>query len=157
MMEIWKEIKDVSVLDFEYEVSNMGEVRSMNYNRTGKVQNLKIRTTPTGNRCIMLGGKKVYSVAKLVLTTFVEPRPSEKHIAYHKDGDNLNDSLENLEWQHISVQNKVNGKKGFKFKKGHNLGVESRFKKGHTVGAEYHFKKGHTIGLVSRFVKQTGG
>jgi hypothetical protein len=45
-MEIWKDIEQVS-LEFDYQVSNMGNVRSMNYNRTGKIQVLKVRLSPS--------------------------------------------------------------------------------------------------------------
>ena len=86
-MEIWKEIKNDAFIEFSYEVSNLGNVRSLNYNRTGKTQNLKVRFSPSKNRCVMLSGGKTYSIAQLVLTAFVEPKPSEKHFAFHKNGD----------------------------------------------------------------------
>ena len=154
-MEIWKAIQHVDIIDFDYEVSNLGNVRSLNYNRTGKTQNLKMRHTPRGNRCVWLAGKQIRSVAQLVLAAFVEPRPSDKHIAHHKDGDASNDSLNNLEWQDISLQNALNGKNGHKFKAGHNFGTQSRFQKGHTVGIEHRFEKGHTIGHEYRFQKRS--
>lgn len=140
-MEIWKEIKNEAFIEFSYEVSNLGNVRSLNYNRTGKTQNLKPRFTPTFRRVVMLAGRKVFSIAQLVLTAFVEPKPSEKHFAYHKNGDSYDDSLENLEWRLMSVQNKLNGKNGHKFPKGHTHGVASRFKPGNEIGAEHRFKK----------------
>jgi hypothetical protein len=149
-MEIWKEIKNESVIDFDYEVSNFGNVRSLNYNRTGKTQNIKIRTTPSGNRCVVLAGNKVRSVAQLVLATFVEPQPTDKHRVHHKDGDCTNDHLDNLEWQHMSVQNALNGDKGRKFRKGHEFG----FKKGNPIGMESRFKKGNQIGKDFRFVRK---
>jgi hypothetical protein len=127
-MEIWKLIEPISTLDFEYEVSNLGNVRSMNYNRTGKIQNLKIRYSPTGNRCVMLTGKKVYSIAPLVLNAFVGQKPTDSHVPFHKNGDKQDDSLENLEWRHISIQNKENGKTGHKFKEGHSHGLYTRFR-----------------------------
>jgi hypothetical protein len=150
-MEIWKAIQHLDIIDFDYEVSNFGNVRSLNYNRTGKTRNLKIGQTPQGNRCVRLAGKQTRSVAQLVLTVFVEPRPSDKHFPYHKDGDASNDNLENLEWRHISLQNGENGKNGHKFQAGHDFGTQFGFKKGHNVGAEYRFKKNNTIGTEHRF------
>jgi hypothetical protein len=150
MEEIWKEIKNESVIDFDYEVSNYGNVRSLNYNRTGRTQNLKIRTTPQGNRCVLLAGNKVRSIPQLVLAAFVEPQPTDKHRVHHKDGDCTNDHLDNLEWRHMSVQNKINGAKGNVFQKGHQLG----FKKGNPIGAESRFKKGNQIGAEHRFKQQ---
>jgi NUMOD4 motif len=149
-MEIWKEIKNESVIDFDYEVSNYGNVRSLNYNRTGKTQNLKIRISPSGNRCVLLAGNKVRSIPQLVLAAFVEPQPTDKHRVHHKDGDCTNVHLDNLEWQHMSVQNKINGKTGNKFQKGHPFA----FKKGNQTGAENRFKKGNQIGVEFRFKKK---
>ena len=40
-MEIWEKIKDHP----NYEVSNMGNVRSLNYLNTGKIKNLKLKIT----------------------------------------------------------------------------------------------------------------
>ena len=153
-MEIWKSIDHLEIVDFDYEVSNLGNVRSLNYNRTGKTQNLKMRHTPQGNRCVWLAGKQVRSIAQLVLTAFVEPRPSDKHLPHHKDGNPSNDCLDNLEWRDISVQNRLNGKTGNKFQAGHGFGTASRFKKGHNIGEEYRFKKGNTIGTEYRFQKR---
>ena len=140
-MEIWKEIDSETFIEFSYEVSNLGNVRSLNYNRTGKTQNLKVRFSPTDRRVVVLAGRKAFSVAQLVLTAFVEPKPSEKYFAFHKSGDFRDDSLENLEWRLKSVQNKLNGKTGHKFKKGHTYGVGSRFKSGNMIGAAHRFKK----------------
>ncbi len=156
-MEIWKDIRHLEIGDFDYEVSNLGNVRSLNYNRTGKTQNLKIRRTPQGNRCVLLAGKQVRSVAQLVLKAFIEPRSSDKYLAHHKDGDVSNDSRDNLEWRHISVQNGLNGRNGNKFQAGHDFGTQFGFKKGHTVGAEHRFKKGNTIGTEHRFQKRSVG
>jgi NUMOD4 motif len=126
-MEIWKGIEYAS-LEFEYEVSNLGNVRSLNYYGTGKTHNLKIRHSPTGARHVLLAGRRVRSIAQLVLNAFVEQRPSEKHFTHHKDGDVQNDSAENLEWRHISVQNGLNGRNGFRYPKGNNYGIVTRFK-----------------------------
>ncbi|MEO0041208.1 MAG: hypothetical protein RL329_656 [Bacteroidota bacterium] len=132
-MEIWKDLES-DIIEFDYQVSNLGNVRSTNYNRTGKTQNLKIRYSPTGSRCALFAGRKIRSIAQLVLNAFVEPRPSAKHFAHHKDGDLNNDAAENLEWRHIQVQNTINSRKGaeqgkgFRFPKGHSYGMKTRFK-----------------------------
>jgi NUMOD4 motif len=127
-MEIWKNIEYDS-LEFEYEVSNLGNVRSLNYYGSGKTHNLKVRYSPTGARHVLLAGRKVRSIAQLVLNAFVEPRPSEKHFTHHIDGDLQNDAAENLEWRHMSVQNALNGRNGFRYPKGHSYyGIGNRFK-----------------------------
>ncbi|MEY4936594.1 MAG: motif [Bacteroidota bacterium] len=117
-MEIWKDIEQVSQ-EFDYQVSNLGNVRSMNYNRTGKAQVLKVRLSPSNARLVLLAGRRIRSIAQLVLLAFDGPRPSELHFSHHKDGDVQNDCIENLEWQHIKIQNGINGKKGYRYPKGH--------------------------------------
>ena len=39
-----------------------------------------------------------YKVHRLVLLAFGDPRPSERHVVNHKDGDKLNNRIDNLEW-----------------------------------------------------------
>jgi hypothetical protein len=139
-MEIWKEIESPS-LEFDYEVSNQGNVRSLNYRGTGKTQELKYRYTRLGARHVLLAGRKVRSVAQLVLLTFGEPRPSEKHFSHHKDGNIQNDCIENLEWQYIGIQNAINTINAFKFPKGHSYGLKGiKFQKGNTIGMAHRFK-----------------
>jgi NUMOD4 motif len=110
-MEIWKNIESLH-LEFEYQVSNLGNVRSMNYRGTGSIQILKVRLSPSKARQTLLAGRTVRSIAQLVLCAFGEPRPSEKHFSHHKDGNVMNDCIENLEWRHIQDQNILNRHKG---------------------------------------------
>ena len=52
-MEIWRDIEGYEGL---YQVSNLGRVRSLNYKRTGKVQNMKLGTYPNGYNLILRFG-----------------------------------------------------------------------------------------------------
>jgi hypothetical protein len=110
-MEKWKSISGDS-LEFEYEVSDMGNVRSLNYNRTGKAKVLKKRGTPSGHDCVLMAGKKTVSIATLVLRYFGFDQPSPQHVVKHKDGNARNNALENLAWQTKSEQNRANRLKG---------------------------------------------
>ena len=114
-MEIWKDIPNQSP---NYQVSNLGNVRSLDFNRTKITRNLVKQESFSKNYCVRIQDKG-YSVAQLVLMAFVERRPSLAHFAHHKDGNTLNDCVENLEWRHIGVQNRINGKNGAKYQKGH--------------------------------------
>jgi HNH endonuclease/NUMOD4 motif len=105
MEEIWKNINHAT-LEFPYQVSNLGNVRSLNYNRTGKVQNLKFRCTPYGHKMVQLVGKKIVPVSCLVLEAFVGERPSPDHIAHHLNGNGGDNTVENLAWTPIAVVNK---------------------------------------------------
>jgi len=42
--------------------------------------------------------KKMWAIHKLVMLAFALPKPFEKAVARHKDGDKFNNHIDNLEW-----------------------------------------------------------
>lgn len=91
-----------------YEVSNLGCVRSLDryvdYKgivrfRKGKI--LKQSLTTTGYKKVTLCDKnhkrKHAKVHRLVAMAFI-PKPKNKNLINHKDGNPLNNRMENLEW-----------------------------------------------------------
>lgn len=120
MMEEWRDI-----VDFEgrYQVSNLGQVRSLArvepYGRWGKgglrtVKGGIRRQTWSGSdksRFLSVSVKdatgKLHSlkVHLCVLTTFQGPRPSSEHDGCHNDGDRANNALSNLRWDTKSGNN----------------------------------------------------
>lgn len=96
MKTIWKDIKGYIGL---YQVSNMGHIKSLNYNHTGIAKQLHWKYHKNGYATVMLcknGEKKNKSVHVLVAQAFIENHenlPCVNHI----DGDKLNNSVENLE------------------------------------------------------------
>ena len=88
-MEIWEKIKDHP----NYEVSNMGNVRSLNYLNTGKIKNLKLKIT-RGYQYVTLNTKNHY-VHRLVCSAFYGESDLQcDHINQNK----LDNRLENLRW-----------------------------------------------------------
>lgn len=90
--ETWK---DISGYEGLYQVSNLGNVRSLNYKHTNKIKLL----TPENNRGYLryqLKGKH-YSAHKLVAMTFI-PNPNNLTQINHIDGNKHNNKVENLEW-----------------------------------------------------------
>ena len=123
--EIWKDIKD-----FEgYQVSNLGRVRThnkitftkMHGKRYWKDRILLFKPSTdskrkdnqgTGFRVDLWkdGKPKCFLVARLVATTFLEDLINTNMTVNHKDGDRLNNCVENLEW----LSREDNIKYGFK-------------------------------------------
>lgn len=118
-MEIWKDIKD---FEGYYQVSNLGNVRSLT--RTEKFQrkdSLKVSTrTRQGRDLIPKIDRYGYSVVhlrkdgvinvyravhRLVAETFID-NPENKPTVNHKDCNKQNNVLTNLEWNTISENTK---------------------------------------------------
>lgn len=109
-MEIWKDIEGYP----GYQVSNKGNVRSLNYNHTGKPHILKQRRSHNGYWRVGLhknGLQKSYFVSRLILETFVGPAPADKPFCGHIDENFDNNCLENLKWMSCKENNNFTGHK----------------------------------------------
>lgn len=97
MKEIWK---DIPGYEGSYQVSNLGRVRSLNYNHTGEIKLLKQGTDKKGYKRVSLyknGKEKKYPVHRLVAITFIS-NPNNYKEVNHKDEDKSNNNVNNLEW-----------------------------------------------------------
>lgn len=97
--EIWKDIPNYEGL---YQVSNLGNVKSLNYRCTGKERILKKVKNKGGYDTIMFSKKskiKLFTVHKLVAMAFLEyiPDGTQKLVVNHKDFNRQNNKLENIE------------------------------------------------------------
>lgn len=103
-MEHWRDIKGFEGL---YQVSNLGQVKSLNYNRTGKEQVLVGLKTKVGYPMVGLckdGKVKLCLVHRLVAEAFI-PNPDGLPCVNHKDECKTNNVVSNLEWCTRSYNN----------------------------------------------------
>ena len=97
MEEIWK---DKEGYEGKYQISNRGNVKSLNYLRTGKERILKPQKTGKGYLFVYLykdGKAKKYLVHQLVATVFCDNPHGFKEVN-HIDEDKTNNCANNLEW-----------------------------------------------------------
>lgn len=96
MKVIWKPIKGFE----NYEVSNMGKVRSLNYNKTGRVKELKRIKTIWGYLYVNLykdGKMQQKTIHRLVAEAFIN-NPEGLPVINHRDENKTNNIVDNLEW-----------------------------------------------------------
>jgi len=95
--EIWKEIQELP-----YEISNKGNVRrnkNAAYKHTA-VDCIRPYVNNKGYLCVNLyKNSKVHKflLHRLIATYFIS-NPKEYSVVNHKDGDTLNNTIDNLEW-----------------------------------------------------------
>lgn len=112
MNEIWKPV----VNNNQYEISNLGNVRSKGksyIDKLGRKQNrkpkiLNVRVATIGYMCVDLKYDNVWKqkhIHRLIAEAFI-PNPENKSTVNHIDGNKLNNSISNLEWNTYSENNK---------------------------------------------------
>ena len=159
MEELWKDIPNYEGI---YQASNLGQIRSVegkktytqrHGERTWKSRIIKPKKCRDFNLCgyrvsLWKDGKhKDYLVARLVCTTWHENLIDTKMTVNHKDGNRLNNNIENLEW--LSIGDNI--RHGFE---------NDLFKQNHTVltskkdGTKYTFR---SQTLAGRFLGRNHG
>ena len=104
MEEVWKPVVNYEGL---YEVSNKGNVKSLNFARSGSEKILKARVNSNGRLFTTLSKnkkKKHYTIHSLVAQAFIGERPKGYDVC-HIDGDKCNNNLKNLKYDTRSQNN----------------------------------------------------
>ena len=103
-MEIWKDIPGYEGL---YKASNLGNVKSLWFQ--SNLQNKKyyrekiLKPKKSKNNCLRVdlwknGEHKTWTIHRLIGITFLKNDKYKKLTINHKDGNRLNNNVENLEW-----------------------------------------------------------
>ena len=95
--EIWKDVKNYEGL---YQVSNLGRIKSLNYNHTNKEKILELFKNNQGYMIICLhkkGRQKTFRVHRLVAEAFI-PNPKNKPEIDHINTIRDDNRVENLRW-----------------------------------------------------------
>lgn len=125
-----EEFKPVVGYEGLYEVSNLGNVKSLStttitvtgHSRTTKEKLLKPGMNSRGYMFVALSKKgkvKYYLVHRLVAASFIK-NPTKKRTVNHMDGDRTNNKLSNLEWtthlensRHARINGLLDGNKQY--------------------------------------------
>ena len=97
MKEIWK---DIDGFQGRYQISNLGNVMSLNYNNTGKSKLLKPMPNQKGYLSVALSKnnhRTMKQIHRLVAEAFI-PNPDNLPQVNHIDENPKNNMLSNLEW-----------------------------------------------------------
>ena len=139
MQEIWKDIyfeEDGVIWDYRglYAVSNMGNIKSLNYNRTRKEKILKPKKTTKGYLQIDLsknGKRKKFRVHRLVAFMFIDGYFDGAEID-HINTITFDNRVENLRWV-TSKQNMNNSLTKQKLSKANSIKIAQYDKKGNLI------------------------
>lgn len=103
--EIWKDVVGYEGL---YQVSNLGNVRSLNFNHKGICKALKPHINESGYARVVLWKNKkpkTLRVHRLVAQAFIS-NPENKKTVNHENGIKCDNRVENLSWATISENTK---------------------------------------------------
>lgn len=102
-----KEWRDCKGYEGHYQVSNEGDVRTLNWMGTGKMRELKIRNSKDGYKSTTFIENGVYKtklIHRLVAEAFI-PNPDNLPCINHKNEVKWDNRPENLEWCSVGYNN----------------------------------------------------
>jgi hypothetical protein len=109
-MEVWKTVKGFE----NYEVSNYGNIKSLNYKRSNLTKNLKTTINNCGYKYVILSKnniQKTVTIHRLVAIHFLENKENKKCVN-HINENKQDNRVDNLEWLTHSENSKYSLKTG---------------------------------------------
>lgn len=142
MEEIWKPVPGY---EGQYEVSNMGRVRSFRLNAAGKIRVLT--KNKAGHLYVTLGRGVNKTVHWLVITAFIGSRPAGKECC-HNDGNPANNCVSNLRWD----THKENARDIFR----HSASKNQKLTVLDVLNIKHALAKNHKKGTLTQLARQYG-
>lgn len=87
---------------YNYEVSNLGEIRNL---KTKRVLKGNLKKTGYLEYCLYINKEKKYYLGHILVAKLFLENPMEYNQVNHKDGNKLNNNVNNLEWVTSSENN----------------------------------------------------
>lgn len=112
MEEVWK---DVVGFEGRYQISSLGNMRSLTRETTyknGNIATIKgkplrvVKGSKNGYLMITLDSARRFTVHRLVAHAFLGTPGDDEKTVNHKDGDKTNNRVENLEWSSYGDNNR---------------------------------------------------
>ena len=160
MEEIWKDIEGYEGL---YQVSNLGNVKSLNYKRSGREKILNPDKSETGYLYVQLYKNKEskhFRVHRLVANTFIENTNNYPYVN-HIDECKSNNNISNLEWctpkYNINHGSCIKRRAEKKRKQIYCLENDTMYKSISECGRKLHLSIGNISSVLNKRRKQTKG
>lgn len=112
---MWKQFRNSN-----YYCNELGEIKTTNWKNTGKEKIMSFCVNSSGyyqSVLVLDGVKKTMKAHRIIAETFI-PNPENKEQVNHKNGNKLDNRLENLEWmtREENIQHCVDNKLQTAFK-----------------------------------------
>jgi len=135
----------LSLFDGKYEVAEDGKI----FSNVGKRKELKGKISKYGYRMIVLNvnGKKLYPLLHRLIAEAFIPNPNNLPEVNHKDGNKLNNIVDNLEWV-TTKQNLIHARdKGLLPTTKINMDIANRIRELYKTEKYSHSELGELFGL----------